>query len=224
MMRERKSEEGNAMVFRTTWWSDTTVIVQVPTDIAKPVHVAKYLEAMIPGASMKIGIDTVTVQKPYPDVTLKHETALVLAQYQPKKSYTPIGKMFDITVIYNGEDISSIAGKLGVAETELIARHQRTVWEVAMIGFAPGFPYLLPASEEDKPFWQNIPRLSTPRAVTPAGSVAVAAGMCAIYPNNMPGGWQILGVATLQLFDENRDTPALLKAGDIVRFNPRGIE
>ena len=53
----------------------------------------------------------------------------------------------------------------------------------------------------------------------PARSVAIAAGMAGIYPAELPGGWHIIGRTALRLFDPlNESRPALLQAGDGVRF------
>jgi allophanate hydrolase subunit 1 len=54
----------------------------------------------------------------------------------------------------------------------------------------------------------------------PAGSVAVAAGLSGIYPAVLPGGWHLIGRTALPLFDPAADPPALLVAGDGVRFVP----
>ena len=39
-----------------------------------------------------------------------------------------------------------------------------------------------------------------------------------IYPIASPGGWQLIGRTPLKMFDPNREPPALLSAGDYVRF------
>ena len=66
----------------------------------------------------------------------------------------------------------------------------------------------------------ELPRLGTPRTEVPAGSVAVAAGYCGIYPRSSPGGWNLLGRTDVVLFDAERDPPALLEPGTRVRFEP----
>ena len=44
----------------------------------------------------------------------------------------------------------------------------------------------------------------------PAGSVAIAGELAAVYPTASPGGWHLLGRTDLTLFDVDRDPPALL--------------
>lgn len=115
---------------------------------------------------------------------------------------------------YDGPDIASLAEKLGWSPQELVARHQETVWTAAFGGFAPGFSYLTP----DTP-WPAIPRLDSPRPAIPAGSVGLAGDFSGIYPQQSPGGWQLIGTTDEKLWDPTReDRPALIMPGDIVRF------
>ena len=86
-------------------------------------------------------------------------------------------------------------------------------YTVAMIGFAPGFPYLLGLPES-----LALPRLATPRTRVPAGSVAIGGNQTGIYPRESPGGWRLLGRTPLVLFDPARAIPSLLAPGDRVRF------
>jgi allophanate hydrolase subunit 1 len=103
------------------------------------------------------------------------------------------------------------------------------------MGFAPGFPYLIadgadgagdgePGAGGSEDGWARaaallaLPRLAAPRTEVPAGSVAVAAGYCGIYPRSSPGGWNLLGLTDAVLFDAARERPALLEPGMAVRF------
>ena len=87
------------------------------------------------------------------------------------------------------------------------------------VGFSPGFAYLggLPPD-------LHTPRLSGPRLKVPAGSVAIGGQQTGIYPTDSPGGWRLLGLTYLKLFDPDREEPALLRAGDRVRFVPVSAE
>ena len=62
------------------------------------------------------------------------------------------------------------------------------------------------------------PRLPTPRARVPAGSVAIAGNQTGVYPFVTPGGWRLLGRTPLQLFRCDRENLSLLSIGDRVRF------
>lgn len=122
----------------------------------------------------------------------------------------------DIPVVYggaDGEDLEAAAAELSLATTDLIARHGAMTYTVAMIGFAPGFPYLLGLDPA-----LALPRLATPRTRVPAGSVAIGGAQTGIYPRDSPGGWRLIGRTRLRLFDPTRDPPSLLAPGDRVRF------
>ena len=58
-----------------------------------------------------------------------------------------------------------------------------------------------------------MPRLDDPAAAVPAGSVAIAGGLAAVYPTASPGGWRLLGRTAARLWDPDRDPPALLAPG-----------
>jgi len=93
------------------------------------------------------------------------------------------------------------------------ARHMAAEYAVGFLGFAPGFAYLLGGDER-----LQVERRAEPRALVPAGSVALAGPYSGIYPRESPGGWQLIGSTSTVLFDATRDPPALLSPGDRVRF------
>jgi KipI family sensor histidine kinase inhibitor len=123
-------------------------------------------------------------------------------------------QVITIRVRYDGEDLAAIAQTLGVGRERVIELHCAPVYRVAFTGFA-GFPYLLGVAPE-----LELPRLTAPRLGVPAGSVAVAAGYCGVYPLTSPGGWNLLGRTDVTIFDPTRDPPAVLAPGDQVRFEP----
>ncbi|KAF1709967.1 urea amidolyase [Pseudoxanthomonas kalamensis DSM 18571] len=132
------------------------------------------------------------------------------------------GTLHEIPVCYGGEygqDLLTAAVALGLTADALVARHSAAVYTVAMIGFAPGFPYLLGLDPA-----LTLPRLTTPRADVPAGSVAIGGAQTGIYPRSSPGGWRLLGRTPLPLFDAQRTEPSLLQPGDRVRFVPIDAE
>ncbi|MGH2842233.1 MAG: 5-oxoprolinase subunit B family protein [Solirubrobacteraceae bacterium] len=122
-------------------------------------------------------------------------------------------EMVQIDVIYDGTDLEAVADRLGVDRDDVIRLHCGPEYRVAFVGFAPGFPYLVGLPHE-----LVLPRLATPRTRVPAGSVAVAAGYCGIYPRASPGGWNLLGRTGAVMFDAERNPPALLAPGMRVRF------
>lgn len=128
------------------------------------------------------------------------------------------GAIVEIPVAYGGDDgpdLAAVAAHAGLDPEEIVRLHTTADHVVGMIGFAPGFPYLL-----GLPAALAIPRRATPRTRVPAGSVAIAERQTGIYPRTSPGGWHVIGRTPRAMFDADRDPPALLRAGDIVRFVP----
>jgi KipI family sensor histidine kinase inhibitor len=119
----------------------------------------------------------------------------------------------EFDVVYDGEDLPALARQLQMEIEEVIRRHTAPLYEVAFLGFVPGFPYLTGLDPT-----LRVARRSKPRTRVPAGSVAMADGYTGMYPQATPGGWHILGRCEARLFDANRADPALLAPGDRVRF------
>lgn len=119
----------------------------------------------------------------------------------------------DIPTRYDGSDLEEVARLTGLSPKEAIAAHTGTPWRVAFGGFAPGFAYLVGGDPR-----LHVPRRSEPRTRVPAGSVALAGEFSAVYPRESPGGWQLIGTSDIALWDPAREPPALLNAGQIVRF------
>lgn len=147
------------------------------------------------------------------DATAANETGTAHAGTQDDAAAT---RTVEIPVAYGGEfgpDLDASAAELGLSPAALIERHSGALYRVAMIGFAPGFPYL---SGLDPAL--ALPRLATPRTRVAAGSVAIGGAQTGIYPRPGPGGWRLLGRTPLSLFDSARAHPSLLLPGDRVRF------
>ena len=115
----------------------------------------------------------------------------------------------------DGPDLAEVARACGLSEDALVARHAEREYHALMLGFRPGFAYLgwLPETLRTK-------RRATPRVRVPAGSVAVAALQTAIYPSESAGGWNLIGRASIELFDPTRDPPVRIGPDDRVRFVP----
>jgi 5-oxoprolinase (ATP-hydrolysing) subunit B len=121
----------------------------------------------------------------------------------------------ELTVRYDGADLESVAERCGLTVPEVIRRHCAPDYTVQFCGFAPGFGYL---SGLDPAL--RLPRLASPRAAVPAGSVAIAGEFTGVYPRSSPGGWLLLGHTDAVLFDLDRQPPALLRPGTPVRLRP----
>ena len=126
--------------------------------------------------------------------------------------------LWRVPVCYEGSfapDLGEVAKRTGLAPSEVVARHSGTRYHVYMLGFLPGFPYM-----GDLPHELALPRRADPRLRVPAGSVSIATTLTAIYPYESPGGWHLIGVTPIRLFDPARPRPALLEPGDKVQFEP----
>jgi inhibitor of KinA len=123
-----------------------------------------------------------------------------------------------IPTLYGGEagpDLEYVAEHAGIGTGDVIQIHSGTDYLVYMMGFSPGFPYLGGLSD-----LLTTPRLTTPRAAVPVGSVGIAETQTGVYPVTSPGGWRIIGRTPVRLFDPEASPPALLRAGDYLRFVP----
>lgn len=127
----------------------------------------------------------------------------------------PAGRLVEVPTRYDGPDLAETAVLSGLSVPELIEAHAGRDYTAFFLGFMPGFAYCGTLDPRIV-----APRLATPRARVPAGSVAVADGQTAIYPLDSPGGWRVLGHTDLRFFDGSADPPALVRPGDRLRFVP----
>jgi KipI family sensor histidine kinase inhibitor len=125
-------------------------------------------------------------------------------------------RTIEIPVLYDGPDLAFVAEHCQLSIPEIIRLHSDAEYTVYMMGFLPGFPYLGGLPEQ-----LHVPRRANPRTHVPAGSVAIAGAQAGIYPQESPGGWQLLGRIEIPLYDPQREPPFLLAPGDNVRFIPK---
>ncbi len=128
----------------------------------------------------------------------------------------PEPKTVEIPVVYGGEygpDLEWVATYHQLAPDEVIRLHTGTTYQVYMIGFTPGHPYIATLPEA-----LITPRRQTPRTMVPRGSVGIGMNQTVIYPAESPGGMQIIGRTPLELFNPDNSPPTLLRIGDLVRF------
>lgn len=149
--------------------------------------------------------------------------AEVLAVIEPLLDAAPselpaTGRSWRLPVCYGAgaeNDLAAVAAAIGTTADGVIDLHCRATYRVHMLGFLPGFAFM---GDVAGPL--RLPRRATPRVRVPAGSVAVANELTAIYPWESPGGWHLLGRCPVPLFDAAAESPALLAVGDRVEFEP----
>ncbi len=126
------------------------------------------------------------------------------------------GKLIELPVYYSlesGQDLPRIAEKSKLSIDEVIHLHQTQEYRVYAIGFAPGFAYLGEVDERIA-----MPRLSTPRLKVPKGAVAIADRQTAVYPAQSPGGWNIIGLCPVDMFNPEAKPIMTVSVGDRVKF------
>lgn len=127
----------------------------------------------------------------------------------------PQGKNHIIPVWYGASganDLARVSDHTGLSSEDIISRHSGQSYRVYAVGFAPGFAYLGELDEK-----LACPRLASPRQKVPEGAVAIADRQTAIYPAESPGGWHLLGLTPLPMFDA-KHARSLLNIGDTVSF------
>jgi KipI family sensor histidine kinase inhibitor len=112
-------------------------------------------------------------------------------------------------------DLAYVASSTGLTPEQVAERHSAVQYHVYMVGFLPGYPYM-----GDLPPELALPRRETPRTNVPAGSIAIATTLTAVYTLESPGGWHLIGRTPAALWDAGRRPPAILAAGDKVMFQP----
>lgn len=127
-------------------------------------------------------------------------------------------KCIEVSVHYGGQDgpdLVDLAKQCGMTPSRVVALHTAPTYRVGMMGFTPGFVYLIGLNPA-----LAAARLATPRTHVPAGSVGIAGSQTGIYPLDSPGGWQLIGRTDQILFNPQREHPFLFSPGDEVRFIP----
>jgi KipI family sensor histidine kinase inhibitor len=128
----------------------------------------------------------------------------------------PDPRTVEIPVVYGdkyGPDLEWIADYHKMTRQDVIRLHTQPTYQVYMIGFMPGYPYMGEVPDE-----LVTPRRKTPRTHVPGGSVGIAQKQTGIYPVASPGGWQIIGRTPVRLFDPQGKPPSFLEMGDRVKF------
>ncbi len=195
-----------------THYGDRALLVEVP-DPAAVAAVRAALEAgplpgqrdLVPAARTVL----VVLDRQPSDLDLAALRRLSPAAPAPDRGTAAV----ELPVVFDGEDLADVAGLTGRSVADVVAALTSPELTVAFCGFAPGFGYLTGLPDD-----LHVPRRPTPRTRVPAGSVALAGPYAGVYPQASPGGWQLVGRTDAVLFDVDRDPPALLSPGTVVRF------
>jgi KipI family sensor histidine kinase inhibitor len=197
-------------------YGDRALLVEVPDLAAVAAVRAALEESPLPGQrDLVAAARTVLVVL---DRAVTDLDAATLRRLAPDASATDRRTaVVELPVVFDGADLADVARLTGRGVAGVVRSLTTAELRVAFCGFAPGFGYLtgLPAD-------LRVPRHPTPRTRVPAGSVALAGPFAGVYPQASPGGWQLVGRTDAVLFDVDRDPPALLSPGTVVRFRDVG--
>ncbi|EDK3262222.1 hypothetical protein CIE60_18690 [Salmonella enterica subsp. enterica serovar Bareilly] len=161
------------------------------------------------------GMNNITVILREPQTLALDAIERLQRWWEESEALEPDSRSVEIPVIYGGAggpDLAAVARHSGLSEKQVVELHASVEYVVWFLGF----PYLgnLPES-------LHMPRRAEPRLQVPAGSVGIGGAQTGIYPLSTPGGWQLIGLTPLKLFDPMREPPVLLRPGDSVRFVPQ---
>ncbi|KAA3515827.1 5-oxoprolinase/urea amidolyase family protein [Agrobacterium rosae] len=191
----------------------TTILVEL-ADLDQTLALFASLEAdPIDGIEETVPAARTLMIRFRPESIRAEALAAEIATRDLSAKIAPSDKLVEIPVRYDGEDLADVAELTGLSVEEVIRRHTDSEFTVAFCGFAPGFGYLVGGDPA-----LHVPRRQSPRTRIPIGSVALAGAFSGVYPQNSPGGWQILGTTPLKMWDIERDPGALFQPGYRVRF------
>ena len=180
-----------------------------------------FIEAVPAYASTTISFDVAAIGKQLRrGETAKAfvETALGETLSRLSTAVSSTGNIVEIPTDFSpsvGLDLETVANTCRLGVDDVIDIFISRTYRVYMVGFLPGFAYMGETDERIR-----VPRLGKPRAKVPKGSVGLAGAQTGIYPLESPGGWQIIGRTSIEMFTPDADTPSRLKAGDLVKFIP----
>ena len=203
-------------------WSDSADIAvnHRVHAVAARLHAAcpPWLIDCVPAyASLAVFFDAASIPGPDAMTVVSDYLSAVMEAPELPADGAP-SRLIEIPVCYGGEygpDLLDVANTCGLSAVQLVEKHSAPEYLVAMLGFSPGFPYLLGLDPK-----LAVPRLSTPRVRVPAGSVGIGGAQTGVYPDAGPGGWRLIGCTPQSMFDARRHPPARALAGDRVRFVP----
>jgi inhibitor of KinA len=206
-------------------FGDHGILIRYPKKINQRIHkeLTQYTHYLVKGFADIIEGFTIAYQESAfylnPEASVDETIELFVQKFNEVDLSGEVqlnAQVFKIPVCYEAPfalDIQEIAESKKIKVPKIIKVHTRPVYPVYFIGFAPGFPYLGGISKKI-----SFPRKASPRTKVKSGSVGIAGTQTGIYPNESPGGWNIIGRSPLNFFDIEKENPSLLNAGDYIQF------
>ncbi len=170
-------------------------------------------------ASVSVFYDLVAVRRAFPGyATCFDAVSAVIANAIASARDSPSGQRAPIVIPVkfggeSGPDLDLVARHNSLPAESVISIFVSKIYRVYMLGFLPGFTYM---GELDHRL--DTPRKDSPRTRVDAGSVGIAGRQTGIYSLPSPGGWQIIGRTSLEIFRPSTEPPCLVGPGDRIRF------
>ena len=159
----------------------------------------------------------VVIYKPAENLKLNDEVALLKLYYSKKQILkSKPRRIWRIPVCYDlsyGIDLKGLSEIKKMSANDIIKRHCTPNYLVYFKGFLPGFVYL---GGLDPLLFH--PRKEKPRLRIAQGAVAIGGEQTGIYPNESPGGWNIIGNSPIRFFDVKKEKPCFARNGDYLKF------
>lgn len=205
------------MINHPRWYGDLGLLIECSDD-GEAGNLALYLRSNTTPGLVEIVPGAQTVLLQFTNSAMRDQQSsrweelwTAFSRATPTQPADP--NLVILPVRYDGVDLKTVAEILGITSDEVVRRHTAGDYTSSFLGFVPGFAYLRGLDST-----LAVARRSDPRTQVPAGSVAIAGAMTAVYPRSGPGGWQLLGTCTVSLFDVEQNPAALLAAGTHVKF------
>ncbi len=147
-----------------------------------------------------------------------------ILQQVPEVREVP-SRLLNLPVKYGppwGKDLDFVAEQNQMPASEVVRIHSETVHWTGMVGFTPGSPQLMQLEPE---VLLSTPKYVSPRLYTPAGAVALGGSITAHYPVVSPGGYQLMGLCPVPIYDrfqtlaQFEESPVLLRIGDRIKYD-----
>ena len=156
-----------------------------------------------------------------PPHELEHVEADLRAAWDTAEELHLEGRIIELPVIYGGEygpHIADVIAHTGLSIEEIVHIHTEPLYTVFALGSHPGYCYL----------GGMDPRIATPRRKVPVlglpgGAVSIGGVQTGVSASLGPSGWNTIGHTDMVFFDVNREPPALLAPGDMIRFRAERI-
>lgn len=149
-------------------------------------------------------------------VDIDRYLAVLLNDEIGKRQSNNSKKTWQIPVCYDldfGLDLQILIDVKKLTREEIVKLHSEPDYRIYGIGFLPGFLYLGGLNEQ-----LFSPRRRVVKRFAPKGSVAIGGEQTGIYPQESPGGWNIIGRTPIEMFNAAMNPPMPFSIGDSIRF------